>query len=63
MADKPVLNQYDRIVEVYELDNLVQRIANVLDEHGVLSIADYQKQLQEARNDAQRYSEKYTKTD
>lgn len=54
MAVLPELNQYDRSIEGYELDEFVRRIANVLYEHGVLTVADYKRELQEARNDAQR---------
>lgn len=54
MAAKPVLSEYDRIVEHYELDWLVQRIQRVLDEKGVLTIEDYQRELTGARADGSR---------
>lgn len=54
MADKPVLNQYDRSLEGFELEELVQRIASVLDKHGALTVADYRRELHEARNDSRR---------
>lgn len=54
------LTEWDRVVEVYELDSLVQRIANVLDAKGVLTVADYQRELQEARNDGmRRFEDRY----
>jgi hypothetical protein len=59
VADKPVLSDYDRIVEAYELEPFVARIQRVLDEHGALTVADYQRELQEARNDAQKHSPNY----
>lgn len=55
------LGKYDRIVEAYELGPLMTRIQRVLDERGVLTVADYQRECQEARNDAQMHSESFYK--
>lgn len=48
------LGPYDRIVEADEVDGLLQRIQDVLDERGVLTVADYQNAKLEAHNDAHR---------
>jgi hypothetical protein len=48
------LGIHDRIVEAYELEPLVAGIQRVLDEKGVLTVADYQKELEAARNDGSR---------
>jgi len=54
VAGKPVLTEYDRIVEAYELEPLVIGILRVLDEKGALTVADYQRELLAARSDGSR---------
>jgi spermidine synthase len=56
MADQPSLTQYDGIIEAYELEAFFERVRRVLDEKGVLTVADYQRELQAARNDGSRGS-------
>lgn len=53
-ASSERLGIHDRIVEAYELEPLVTGIQRVLDEKGVLTVADYQKELQAARNNGSR---------
>jgi Flp pilus assembly CpaE family ATPase len=42
---------FDRLVEHYEMPSLIERIQNVLDAEGVLTVADYREALTAARND------------
>jgi hypothetical protein len=46
--------KYDRLVEHHELSWLVERIQDVLDADGVLTVAGYREALTGARNDAGR---------
>lgn len=39
-----------RIVEGYELDRLMTRIQDVLEDKGVLTVEDYKREFMEARN-------------
>jgi hypothetical protein len=59
MAAEPTLTDHDRIVEDYELLDLVARIQRVLSERGVLTVADYQQELAAVRNGAQEHSPNY----
>ena len=43
--------EYDRHVECYELSWLLERIQDVLNANGVLTVADYREALTGARND------------
>jgi len=45
---------YDRLVEHYELSWLVERIQDILNANGVLTVADYRRSLIGARNDGGR---------
>jgi hypothetical protein len=54
LATQPALTEFDRVVEAYELEPLIARIQRVLDERGVLTVADYQEAIQAARNDGNR---------
>lgn len=47
---------YDHRVEDYELEDLVLRIQRVLDEHGVLTVPDYVRELKAARAEAQAHT-------
>ncbi|ASN39656.1 hypothetical protein CGQ24_11925 [Arthrobacter sp. 7749] len=53
------LRDHDRIVEVYEFESLVGRIQSVLELMGTLTIGDYKRELEEARNDSGRLTENY----
>ncbi|MGY3318655.1 hypothetical protein [Arthrobacter sp. TE12232] len=52
-------DRHDRVVEHYEMPALIERIQNVLDVNGVLTVADYRRELTAARNDAQEHSASY----
>ncbi|MET4136816.1 hypothetical protein [Pseudarthrobacter sp. PvP090] len=56
MATKPSPRTYDHRVEDYELEDLVTGIQRVLDDHGVLTIADYEGVLKAARDEAHAHS-------
>lgn len=52
-------DRHDRVVEHYEMPALIERIQSVLDVNGVLTVADYRRELAAARNDAQEHSASY----
>lgn len=52
MPTKTSPHTYDHRVEDYELEALVARIQHVLDENGVLTVADYTRQLESTRTEA-----------
>ena len=54
VADMPVLTEYDRIVEHYEMASLIERVQRVLDEKGALTVEDYRRELVGARADGSR---------
>jgi hypothetical protein len=59
VADKPVLSEFDGNIEAYELEDFFARVRRVLDEQGVFTVADYQRELAAARNSAQEHSAGY----
>jgi len=48
------LTEYDGIIEAYELEVFFERVRRVLDAKGVLTVADYQRELEAARNNGLR---------
>jgi hypothetical protein len=56
LATKPARDTYDHSIEDYELQDLVLRIQRVLDEHQVLTVDDYVRELRAARAEAHAHS-------
>jgi hypothetical protein len=59
MAQAPFLTQHDAIVEAYESEDFLARLHAIINEKGALTAAEWQHELQEARNAAASHSAGY----